>query len=348
MNLWCDIDKNLLNENIKRIKELTNKPLISVVKSNGYGLGIKNVSKAIEENIDVFAVASLEEAKALDTNKDILIMTPVCTLSEIHRNNYIYTVDSTNDIDLFNGDITYRVHIYIDTGMNRLGLSYSEVYKIIKKIKEEKNNIIIEGIYTHLHNTNNIKKTMRQIDILKELYNSMPEIKHWHCLNSKGILIEKLREYASWTTMVRAGNILYGYDGISHGFKKVFNIKAKVVKEYFIKENGYIGYGSKFKIKKGTRVGIIECGIINKFGCTLEIKNSFIINILKAIKKSFKPHNNVFYNKIALELLCTPNMNCSIISLDKIGYEIRNNIVVEIPISPILLDSSIPRILNEN
>lgn len=344
MNMWCEVYTNTLNENLKKVKTLTNKNVISVVKGNAYGLGISEVSKIIENNTEIFGVSTIEEANMIASDKDILIMTPVCEIPSQPKNNHIYTIDSLDDLKLFNSDNKYRVHIYLDTGMNRLGIKREDIDKLITDIREKHNNINIEGIYTHLNDAINVEKSKKQISIFKEVYDKYKnEIKYFHCLNSKGLLNKELRDCTSFTNLVRAGNVVYGYIGKNNGFKRAFQIKAKVIKRYTVGENGNIGYGSKFKVKKGTVVGVLPCGSIDKIGFKRDGRPDIIKDCLRIIKNRIKRRSYIDFNGERLYELCEPNMNCTLIDVTNININNNEEMIVNINLSPIQADSCIKK-----
>lgn len=343
MSIWCEVSKKELNDNLNKIKEVTNKKIVSVVKGNAYGLGLKEVAKLIEDNTDIYGVSSLAEADAIDTDKDILIMTPVCEIPEKPKSNYIYTIDSTEDISKFNKNEKYRVHIYVNTGMNRLGVTEKEVDFLVDVIETDLKNVTIEGVYTHLHKATDTDQSKKQIDVLRRIYEKYNDIiPNFHCLNSKGIVVKALREYADFTNMARAGNALYGYDGASIGLKRVFKIKAKVVKRYIIKEKGKIGYGAKESVKAGTVVGVLNCGSIDKIGFSRNIKTGIVKDCLKTVKSNIAKNTNVYYERKPVYQLCSPNMNCVLLDITNIS-EIKEGSVVDLNISSIQIDSSIEK-----
>lgn len=343
MDIWCEVSKEKLIKNLKTIKNTTQKKVVSVVKGNAYGLGITEVSSIIEKDVDMFGVSSLEEADLINTKKDILIMTPVCEIPKIPKKNYIYTIDSISDIEKFSSDKEYRVHIYIDTGMNRLGISPDKANDFISSIIKSHRNIHIEGIYTHLHKAADIDYSKKQIDILRSIYEkNKKHIKYVHCLNSRGLSTAELRQYADFTNIVRAGNALYGYDGKSIGTEKVFQVKAKVVKTYKVKKDGYIGYGAKAKVKSDTVVGLLHCGSIEKIGFGRNIKTNLVKDCLKVARDTFKQPCVMSYNGRNIYELCSPNMNCVMIDLTNIPLE--KEMYINLNISSIQLDSSVNKI----
>lgn len=342
MNFWCEINNQVILQNLKKIKDISNKKIISVIKGNAYGLDLVNISKIIESEIDMFAVSSIEEANKIITTKDILIMTPICNIPKEPITNYIYTIDDENDLLLFDNLKNYRVHIYMDSGMNRLGIKSNRIDWLIQNIKDNHKNINIEGIYTHLHNTNDTKASKKQISMLKQVFDKHnSEISCFHCLNSKGVLNKDLLESASFTNFVRTGNLIYGFIGESHSFEKSFIIKARVTKRFEITEDGYIGYSSKSKVKKGTVVGVIPIGTIDKIGFKKDAESKFIIDFLRLIKNKLHKRTYITFNGKPIKEVCEPNMNCILIDITSIKNEI--DIVVELNLSPIQSDSSISK-----
>lgn len=343
MDFWCEIYKDKLLENIQKIKKIDNKKIMAVVKANAYGLGLNKIVSIIEDKVDFFVVQTMEEARKIDTKKEVLILSPICEIDDTLGDNFIFTIDSEEDLKKFNHTRKYKVHIYVNTGMNRSGIEPHDFDNIFNKISTKYPNITVDGVYTHLHNCSDIGCTKKQIKLFKStIENYIDKIPNIHCLNSKAFLNKDIREEADFTNMIRIGNLLYGYDGVSMGFQKVFNIKAKVKKTYKINNSGYIGYGNKFKVKKNTTVGVIPCGIIDKIGYTRDIKNSLIIDFLKFIKHKIIKTPFAYYNEKPINLLCTPNMGCTLVDLSKIKED--KEIILNINTNSIQVDSSIHKI----
>ena len=344
-NTYCKVYKKKLIDNLLKVKEITNKKIIAVVKGNAYGLGIVEVSKTIEDYIDMYAVSSIREADLIQTNKDILIMNPICTIPNKPKENYVYTIDSIKDLNLFNLEYNYRVNIYLNSGMNRLGLSLEEIDYIIKIINLKFKNIKVEGIYTHLHNASDIKQTKKQIDLLRESYIRYKDnIEYFHCLNSKGVVNTTLNNYADFTNAVRVGNIIYGLYGQEYGFKRAYEFNARVCKIYSVSKNNYIGYGSKHKVKKDTKVGIIEIGTIDKLGFKRDSKPTFLKDFLRLLRNIFFKRSFISFEGEEIYELCEPNMNCTLIDISHIPTAPDSSLKVNLNISPIQADSSIEKI----
>ena len=157
---YIKVDGNVLENNVRNIISTYSsyKYFFGVVKNNCYHHGIYSIKYLINAGVNYLAVSSLEEAIAVrEYNSDI----PVLCLEPIYpdyiydaiNNNVTLTVGSLDEVkaivDLKFSD-TLKVHLKVDSGMNRLGFKdkneFKEVYNLLTSIK----NIEVEGVYTHL------------------------------------------------------------------------------------------------------------------------------------------------------------------------------------------------------
>ena len=215
-------------ENAVAFKALTGRKLCAVVKADAYGHGAEQVALAIESVVDVFAVALLSEALALRVaacGKDILILTPPTCLAETVQavqNGFIVTVGGIVDARLVEkaADIAgrpARVHMKVNTGMNRYGMGASELGKTCKFLKG-KRNVNVEGMYSHLFSQHKAEayqartRFLRLQSICKRYFSALT----YHLSATYGAMLGKGFAF----DMVRIGIGLYGYlpDGVS-GFE---------------------------------------------------------------------------------------------------------------------------------
>lgn len=338
---WCEIDTNAIKNNISIAKSSTNKKIIAVLKANAYGLGIQKLSSFLEEYVDMFAVSSIEEASLINSNKNILILTPVITEKDLPyiKSNYIFSVDCKDNLIILNKlEKEIKVHIFLNTGMNRFGLNPSSLKDFLEISKSFKN-IKIHGIFTHLNDVNNKTYTKKQIDIFeKSILSTDQQIQCIHILNSEGFM-----DYNSYTKIdnyVRLGNLVYGFGGIANGYKKCYKILSKPIKVYYIDKGNYIGYNRMFKTKRTTKIGILDCGFSDKFGISIENKRNIFFDILKVFYHHIKNPSFVKYKGKNVPIIGNTNMNYTLIDIT----DIEDNSIFEIKISPLLLDSSFKRI----
>ena len=164
------IQKKDLVHNIERIKEHANKnekddlgnsvKIIAVVKGNGYGLGLVELTKFLIDNgISYFAVATIEEALELreaGIKQDILMLSTMSVEEDVEKlvnNNIIITLGSKADVKIAEkiGEKLgkkIKAHLKIDTGFGRYGFVYENRDEMIETLKDLKN-IKIEGTFSH-------------------------------------------------------------------------------------------------------------------------------------------------------------------------------------------------------
>ena len=239
---YAYIDGNILENNIKEIKKKypDYKYYIGVVKNNAYHHGMKCVLDMIRGGINYFAVSSLEEALALRkyTDYPVLILEPISLefVSDAINNNITLTVESLEYTkELLKEDIysELKVHLAVDSGMNRLGFqTRKELDEALKLLKEHKK-IVVEGLFTHFatsgvmdpHWDNQVKKFL---NITKNI--DFKEIPMVHLGRSLTLVNHPKLEYAN---AVRLGIIMYGF---SQSRKEGTSLRSKLQK---LKTNHY-------------------------------------------------------------------------------------------------------------
>lgn len=343
-NFWCEIDLNAVEHNLNIIKKMIgDKKIIGVIKGDAYGLGIETLAKYLENKVDILAVGNLEESKKISVNKDILILSPLCTIDDFEddRENLIFSIDNEEIIEKLPKDKRKRVHIYLDTGMNRMGIKVNRIDAVIQNLKDNYPNIKIEGLYTHLHKCKDVKYTVGQVAKFKKAVEKYKgEIPFIHCLASSGILSDEIRKAASFTTAARGGNIIYGYAGYNKGIKKSFTYYAVPVNVCKVAKGEQVGYGGLFTAKSDMTIGVLECGNVHGMGITRDIKNNPIYDMFKVLYRSIKKRYVIFNGGRPVNILGRPNMNVTLIDMTGIDRYAK----LKVDLSPVISESSIDKI----
>lgn len=246
MNGKLEINISKIISNIELIKG--NKQACIAVKGNAYGVGMEIVDYLIKYGYDFFGVSTVEEAlfvRSKSKSVKILIFSAIFNedLKIIRQNDIMFTV---YDFELLSKlQKEDKFHLKFDVGMGRLGFNILETPKVIGALS--KKDLNVTGIYTHLPEVDNDKKSLEQmksfekiISKFKKIQNEIPYI---HLYNSIGALKYK----TTFDNLVRPGLGIYGYYGNEEDFQKYdFKIKpalklsAKIslIKDY----SGEIGY----------------------------------------------------------------------------------------------------------
>jgi alanine racemase len=340
-NFWCEVYLEILHDNVKRIRQNTDKKIMAVIKGNAYGLGIERISGFLDNLVDCFAVTYLDEALKVNSNKDVLIMTPDYKNEDLGKvkSNFILTIDDIHSVQKLAGTgRQYRGHIYINTGMNRFGIYPDRLGGFMDEIHAVSKDIHIEGIYTHLHNTGSKKYSLNQIELfrscLEKCANGSYNI---HLLNSTGFV--KYSSECGFDNMVRVGGMLFGFEAVDQGYEKVYQFKATPINTYKIEKGKSVGYGNYYKAKKNTLVGVLDFGYIDKFYCPETIFDSKILGLMGRMYYRRQYKNSITCGGNPVKILGSVNMNYTLIDMEGLP----ENPVLDVEISSLAADSSVPR-----
>lgn len=274
---------------------------MAVVKADAYGHGAVEVVKYLntlgENKPDFYAVSFPSEALELrkkSVKSKIFVFdpfekdnSPLCIKYKL-----IATVFSKKHVQILETALRnspgiknkIKVHIKVDTGMNRLGINYDKAYDFIKNVSRKKE-FIIDGIYTHFAEADSSNKnfTLLQLKRFNELIDRLKteKIKFGllHAANSAAVL--DLPE--TYLDMVRCGISLYGYypsleTSESIKLKPVMSVKSVVTTVKEINKGETVSYGRKFKAKKKTKIISVPVGYADGYRRGLTNKARAIVN----------------------------------------------------------------------
>ncbi len=292
---YIEVNLKKLAENYFFIKEkVKNKKVMAIVKANAYGHGILYTSLFLEAlGIDFIGTAFLEEAIALRNNG---VKVPILMLGGFSKlqikkfieNNIDITASSIDKILNINEVAKElgkkaRVHLKIDTGMERIGPHYYSAEKLLSTSLEMKNCDVV-GIFSHFAKSESDESfTKLQLERFLEVVSfyekhSLPcPIRHM--ASSASIL--NFEE--SHLDMVRPGAILYGINPSEELFPSLpihpaLSLKSEVVYFKVVKANTGISYNHTYKTSDQTRVVTIPLGYGDGFFRNLSNKASVIIH----------------------------------------------------------------------
>lgn len=288
-----EVSINNFKNNIEKIKEyVNNKELMPIIKANGYGTHINKRIDVIS-NFNIVAVAIVDEAidlRNIGYQKEIFVLNQPYSdeIEDIIKYDVTIGISSDSFLDkLLEINTPVKVHLEIETGMNRTGININDLEKYIDRIKTN-SNIIIEGIYTHLSSADyDIDYTNKQINTFKKaldiVKSKVSTIKYVHCEASNGLINYNL----DFTNLVRPGLVMYGYPTFDNMNDKlsVEPICKLMTKVTFLKEieaNESVSYSRKFISSKKMKIATIPIGYADGLKRSLSNKGSVVINGKKA------------------------------------------------------------------
>lgn len=284
-----EVDINKFNKNIDSIqKYVGDRQIMPVIKSNAYGTYInKNID--VINKFNIVAVATLDEAvelRNLGYKKEIFVLNQPCFLDiqNIIEYNVIIGLSEINFLkELIKINKKVRIHLEIETGMNRTGIRKDELLDFIDLIKKS-NSIEVEGVYTHLSSADNDENyTNWQLKLFKEAVNIVNKnfntIKYIHSSASNGLI----NYNDGISNLVRPGMIMYGYestDGVKNKIhiEPICKLKTKVSYLKKVDKGTSISYSRKFISKSAMMVATIPVGYADGLRRELSNKGLVVIN----------------------------------------------------------------------
>jgi len=330
---WLEIDLSQLKKNYRKIVKHVGPGVgvISVIKANAYGHGLIPIAKTLEGlKTCKIGLASIEEVQLIKNNKiktpTILLYPPLDTQLELLLDlNTEITMNNIKSMLLLNKlaknkKKIAKIHIQINTGLNRYGVNTKESIKfIISASKLE--NIKIEGIWTHFTNTDNNKSLTKIqfnkfLKILKQVSVEKINIPYIHCANSAAISDFKesydnnifAKIIPSAKVLVRPGCLLYGTfkankknDFFTHPI--ISSMISHVTDVTEVEKGSSIGYFEKYFSQKRLKIATVPVG----WGNTGYICNNAIVLLNNRYSKSI---GVVSSNNLSIDI--TSIKNCKI------------------------------------
>lgn len=273
---YLKIDLKALEFNYHFFRNKTNKKVIPVLKANAYGLGDVVIARKFQTlKVELIAVSSLEEALHLrenDIDIDILILgyvDPKDFNVVVEYNLSIISIDKNYVLN--NNFNNIKIHLKIDTGMHRVGISKDDDFILIFD-KLKKDGALIEGIMTHFYDANNQKNTIRQYLEFENILCKFDYNFKWiHCMNSDAALNFDFK----YSNAVRIGVGLFGFNDDS--LKNVISLHSQIISIRDIEKNETVGYGGIYLSDKKTKIATIPLGYADGF-LRLNKNNQVYIN----------------------------------------------------------------------
>ena len=283
------INKNNIIYNSKIISNKSKKSKIfPVIKANAYGIGVIAITNILVElgytSVFLANIAEGLEVRKKFKNLDIYILNCGQPFNSkiLIKHNLIPVLNSLEDIKSWEyGSLNNEsCVIHLDTGMNRLGLSYSNILDL-KKTKYI-NNLNIKFLMTHLACAENIKEKFNEIQLnkLQKYTKIISKIKNRpiksSICNSSGIWLGE--KYL--LNIIRPGASFLGINPIlnkQNPLKETVSMYAQITQIRKAFKNTSIGYGQTIKLKKDILIATISIGYSNGLSRLLSNKGSVYI-----------------------------------------------------------------------
>ena len=274
---YAVVDLVRLRANLDAIRaQVAPARVMVTLKANAYGHGLEAVAQALAPRADAFGVALVEEGIALrqqGIENPILVMGGIWTrqIPLFLEHDLTFTVPSLarlRDIEdaatTTNG--TARVHLKIDTGMERIGVHHYHAEELLEAAARSAH-VEVEGIYSHFASADaedliGAREQLARFEEVLSFYErrSLPRPER-HLANSAAIL----RMPESHMDMVRAGILIYGVYP-SPGAPRTVEVKpalswrSRVVYFKVVEAGSPVSYGGTWSSDHRVRVVTVPVG----------------------------------------------------------------------------------------
>ena len=300
---WVEVSKSALLHNVQVFRKSIGKnvKLAAVVKANAYGHDLAKIVTILKNKVDVFAVDNIDEAlivRSIDSSTPVLIL-GYTTLANIQipiENDISFVVsnlETLRKIVSLKLKKPAKVHLKIETGLNRQGVKRKDISEFLRFIKIHKNQIILEGIYTHFANIEDTLDPSFAMEQLSEFKKALKIVKLEgfdppliHAAASAGTLLYPDTHFS----MVRVGFGIYGWwmsietrvsilaQKRNIILKPVLTWKSLIAQIKQIEVGESVGYGQTWFAARKTKVAVIPVGYSDGYDRKLSNIGRVIIN----------------------------------------------------------------------
>ena len=271
-----EIDLNAMIHNLNVYRSLLpgNTKIMVMVKAFSYGSGAHEIANALQhQRVDYLCVAYPDEGitlRASGIHLPILVMNPeISSFDLMLEHNLEPEIYSFRSLFSFlkilerNNQVSYPVHIKLETGMNRLGFREEELDQLIEVLKQNES-IEVRSIFSHLGSSDMEKHdnyTRGQISAFERMSSRIMKHCHVdvlrHVLNTSGI--ERFPDAVY--DMVRLGIGLYGIsNSLEKKLQTVSTLRSTISQIKPLRKGDSVGYNRNVVAKNDMLVGIVPIG----------------------------------------------------------------------------------------
>jgi alanine racemase len=308
-NSLIELNQKAYQNNIAFLKKMLGKNVIfsSVVKGNAYGHGIKEfVTMAYNTGVTHFSVFDVEEAKivfdTLGNKVTIMIMGFVADddLPWVIQNNIEFFIFERYRLAVAiktakKLKIKAKIHIEIETGMNRTGFSKKELPSLVKFLIKEAKHIDFVGMCTHYAGAESISNYYRVVSQIERFNEAVayfktqgiaPKIKHTACSAASMMFPETqmdlvrigILQYGLWPSPEVLVTYLNSKKAKIDPLQRVISWKSEVMNVKRVKSGEFIGYGTSYMAKANMKIATIPLGYSHGYSRSLSNQGRVLIH----------------------------------------------------------------------
>jgi alanine racemase len=269
------VDLSAIAHNVKKIKELTGKEVLAVVKADAYGHGLIPVAQsAIKSGASMLGVALLEEAIAL---REGGITAPILAWLLQPGSDFKTAIERDIDIAVASKAALQevraastakraRIHIELDTGMTRGGF----LNEFTELTASDFDGVDVIGVFSHFARADEPgeKQNQEQLKNFTEMVTKLESFGFTNLICHLSNSAASLSMPSAHFDMVRLGIAMYGLspdvnnlgDSQSLGLRPAMQLRAALYLVKDVTAGTPVGYGATAVTKSETRLGVVAMG----------------------------------------------------------------------------------------
>lgn len=292
---WVEIDLDLLHANLRTIRGAlgAGRKILLVVKADAYGHGAVDVAReALSADVEMLGVATLHEGIELrraGIGAPILILSPTLTgeAGEIVEHGLRSTMSRQAMVEALAStaraqQVVAAVHIEVDTGMGRSGVSAEEALPLAQAVAATPA-LHLEGLYTHFPDADGsdlgfaegqLRRFLAVRAAIEAAGITVPLI---HAANSAALV----RVPGAALSLVRPGMLAYGVRPpavpSSFAVRPVMSFRTRLLQVRELPAGHPISYGRTFVTPRAMRIGVVAVGYGHGFSRNLSNRGQMLV-----------------------------------------------------------------------
>ncbi len=273
---WVEIHRENLRHNVSEVsRRVAARPILAVIKNNGYGMGVTNVARLLEPQPEIFgfAVVKLHEAISL---RDAGIRKPILLLGPFDEQN-LEDAAARNILPMIYMPLgpaldkiasktqePVPLHICVDTGIGRVGVPYHQAAPLIRDLAARKSVHIQGTMMTFTEDPDFDKEQLRRFnETCAALEKEGFALGKKHAASSFGLF----QHPDAFLDMVRPGMAIYGiysenefrHTGVLD-LRPAISLKARVIYVKKLRKGDSAGYNRAYLAKDDVWVATLPVG----------------------------------------------------------------------------------------
>lgn len=277
---WIEVSSSALEHNVRAASSLAeSRPILAVVKNNGYGLGITHVAKVLDQMSQISGLAVISAAEAHEL-RDAGIRKPILLLGEFAPSDgpdlvrrhiqFSYCADDSGARISKAGKIAGKrptAQFYLDTGLGRMGIPYRRATRVIEDSRAF--DIDIVGTLTCFTESRlDPNQLSRFIDVARSAHRSGIDLGTLHAASTHSLFFypdSHLGQVRTGLSLVGAypADAIKRHDEVQ--LQPAFRLRARVIRVEHLRTGDSVNYGRRYVASKPTWVAVLPVGHANGY-----------------------------------------------------------------------------------